>query len=113
MSVIPTSTKGTSYYSIFCHIYPCGNGLGIYLTNEFEVSVVNCVVPPINTANIKSSYSYFVQSFFSHVLVLSNYVSPSTTDCTYNYTIYFSNGTLWMGSSPFSFATSSGILTIT
>jgi hypothetical protein len=53
MSAFPTSTKGTNYYSMFCHINPCGNGEGIYLTNEFKVSIINCVVPPLNSYNVK------------------------------------------------------------
>jgi hypothetical protein len=62
MSAFPTSTKGSNYYSMYCSINPCTNGMGDYLTNEFKVSIINCVAPPINTINVKSSYSYYVQT---------------------------------------------------
>ena len=43
----------------------------------------------------------------------SSFVSSPSSSCTYNYTAYFSNGTVYTGSSPLNLASSSGILTIT
>lgn len=77
------------------------------------MSVLSCIDPPINTANIQSSYNYNVQSSFSSFQVLSGIVSSSTTECTYSYALYYSDGTLYSGTSPLSLGSSTGILTIT
>ncbi len=45
--------------------------------------------------------------------VLTGYVSSSVTDCTNNYKLYFSNGTIYTARSPVSIAEISGILIIT
>ncbi len=46
--------------------------------------------------------------------VLSGYVDTSvTTDCSNNYTAYFTNTTLYSSTTPFSLDSSSGILKIT
>ena len=58
----PTTSKSVYFYTIICNINPCNHGTYWYGPNTFQISIINCVSPPINTVNIKQSYSFNVKS---------------------------------------------------
>ena len=52
-AVFPTTSKSVYFYTIICYINPCNHGNQWYGPNTFQMSIINCVSPPINTVNIK------------------------------------------------------------
>ena len=106
-----TSTALEHYYYFAC---ATSCGVSFYYSKTFKISVLACITPTIVTANLASSYQFYVQSSFAQVNVLpSNYLNSVGANCTVDYTLYFVNGTKWTYSSPLSLASSTGVLSIT
>ena len=110
MSKIANSKKNSYYYFFLCYLNVCGK-YSYYSLNTFKISFTSCEKPPIIYSNINSSYSFQIESIFKNIQVLKNY-SRSQTDCSYNYSLHFSNGTLYTKKFPLTLDNSSGILSI-
>ncbi len=55
LSNFPTNVLSSNYYGLACNIVELSNNK--HNANAFKISIINCAVPPINTATIKSRYS--------------------------------------------------------
>lgn len=76
MSTFPTTTALENYYFFRCET-SCSYST-IFYSNAFKITVLSCVYPSIIAANVKSTYTFYVQSAFSQVQVLpSNYLDST------------------------------------
>ena len=81
-------------------------------SNSFSIEVLTCN-PSIS--GISSGYSRIIKSsILPYTVISSGYATTtSSSTCTLSYALYNSDGTLYTGTSPLSFDSTTGILKIT